>query len=85
MLTELKIYRKTNEHIDYRTENIISLHEISNDVRLIPLFGSDEKSYNIDNEDSIACGAGIGLGIVNADRYDRLISNYRVFFCRRYY
>jgi hypothetical protein len=77
-------HRIANEHIDYRTENIIPLHDISNDGRLIPLFGSDERSFNIDNVDSIASGAGIGLGIVNADRYDRLISNYRVFFCRRY-
>lgn len=52
---------------------------------LLALTGFDEASFDIDDEHNLQTGVGIGLGVINSLRYNKMVANFRDFFCRRCY
>ncbi|RYG98456.1 hypothetical protein EON65_51415 [archaeon] len=67
----------------YQEFYVIKPSDVSYHLPLLPLGGKDVQ-LDVDQEDNITNGVGVGLGVRNTSNMHQLLNSFRGFFCRRY-
>jgi hypothetical protein len=75
--------RKAEKFYCESEERLITTEDLHDVPSLVALCGLDESSFDIDAQENLKAGVGIGLGILNAPNFHVLAANYKDFFCRR--